>query len=119
MSDSPESAPSAALRHIDLPSLLASLFQYAVPASQALDKALTAASASDDPAEQRRAAELTSHFDIVLEWAKEHPEHAAQVVLCSIYLASGRYVVQEPRASAGEGDAAADPSPAPDPVEAI
>lgn len=94
MTETTEAKPEQpALQLIDFPSLMASLNHYATPADRALDAAV-AANIKDGGREA--AVRATSHFDAILDWVKENPEEAARIVLASVYVRNGRFVVQVP-----------------------
>ncbi|MFY9341221.1 MAG: hypothetical protein WAT39_01945 [Planctomycetota bacterium] len=75
-----------------LPDLLATMRHYAGPANQVLD---TAIKATADQQGQEHAVRRTPHYDVLRAWCAEHPDEAARIVLCAIYIANGRYVAQE------------------------
>lgn len=89
-----------------LPQLLGTLVAYAALPTQHLDDAIrshhehTGATPNDSVRD-------VPHFDTIEDWCREHPSDAARVVLCAVYLASGRFAVQ---------DHAEPPAPAPNPT---
>lgn len=96
MTETPPTPPAPQFRLIraGLPDLMGTLLNYAAPATQHLDEAIR---------KRVEAAQLTPndavrdtpHFDTIEEWCKQHPTEAARVVLCAVYLASGRFAVQD------------------------
>ena len=107
----PQAAPAAPpvprLVHASLPNIVATLVHYtSVPVrhlEQTFQKHLEANPGSKPVLE-------VDHFAAVLEWCKANPEGAASVVLPAMYLANGRFVVQEaapvePPAAASGADA--------------
>lgn len=98
-------APQFRLIRAGLPELLGTLISYVAPATQHLDDAIrqrveAAQMAPND------AVRDTPHFDTIEEWCKQSPTDVARVVLCAVYLASGRFAVQDMLA----------PEPAPNPT---
>lgn len=98
-------APQFRLIRAGLPELLGTLISYAAPATQHLDEAIRKRVEAMQTA-PNDAVRDTPHFDTIEEWCKQHPADAARVVLCAVYLASGRFAVQDMLA----------PEPAPNPT---
>lgn len=93
MTDSPETATEKppVLKRIPLPDLLASQLAYTKPAFDVLETAIKAKADEGDP---ENAARDTVHFETIAAWCEENPRDAARIVLCSIYLGNGQFVVQ-------------------------
>lgn len=103
-----QAAPDRRFRMVraGFPELIGTLVAYAAPATQHLDEAIRSHHelTGADPNESVRD---TPHFDTVEDWCKQHPSDAARIVLTAVYLASGRFAVQ---------DLAEPPAPAPNPT---
>ncbi len=103
----PAATPGPRLVHASLPNIVATLVHYSsVPIrhlEQAFHKHLEANPGSKPVLD-------VDHFAAVLEWCKANPEGAASVVLPAMYLANGRFVVQE--AAPAEQPAAVPAAPA-------
>jgi hypothetical protein len=92
----PAQSPALQFRLVraSFPELLHTLVTYTAPAGQHLD-AVISKRATDAGLNAHDAVRDTPHFDAVTDWCREHPSDAARVVLCAIYLANGRFAVQE------------------------
>lgn len=73
--------------------LLHTMVAYAAPATQCLNEAFRAK--IEAGAAPNDALRDTPHYDTIRDWCEQHPGDAARIVLCAVYLASGRFVVQE------------------------
>jgi hypothetical protein len=109
MTETPPTPPAPQFRLIraGLPDLMGTLLTYAAPATQHLDEAIRRRVEATQTA-PNDAVRDTPHFDMIEEWCKQHPADAARVVLCAVYLASGRFAVQDMLAP--------EPEPTPNPT---
>lgn len=93
------SAPAAApkpkpkLQRANLPNLIATQMAYTAPAlehlEQVFQKHLQQHPGSNPVAE-------VVHYDHVCDWCRQNPEQAARIVMASIYMANGSFMVQVP-----------------------
>jgi hypothetical protein len=86
-------APQFRMLRANLPNLLATLYGYTSPAAAALDEKF-AQHRETHPSSTNPVAEVP-HFDAIRDWCAANPSDAARIVLCAVYLVSGRHVVQE------------------------
>lgn len=96
MTETPPTPPAPQFRLIraGLPDLMGTLLTYAAPATQHLDEAIRRRVEASQTA-PNDAVRDTPHFDTIEEWCRQHTADAARVVLCAVYLASGRFAVQD------------------------
>lgn len=78
----------------ELPNMVATLALFASPAGQALDKAIENRAKELD-GDTKQAVETVPHLDVVTDWCRQNPELAARCVLTAVYIANGRFIVQE------------------------
>lgn len=116
------SAPAAApkpkpkLQRANLPNLIATQLSYTGPAIEHLEQAFQQ-HLQKHPG-SNPVAELV-HYDHVCDWCRQNPEQAARIVMASIYMANGSFMVQvpPPEAETDAGDtvpeapAAQEPAP--------
>jgi hypothetical protein len=109
MTETPPILPAPRLRLIraSLPDLMGTVLTYVAAAIQHLDDAIRRRVEATQAA-PNDAVRDTPHFDTIEEWCKQYPADAARVVLCAVYLASGRFAVQDVLAP--------EPEPAPNPT---
>lgn len=91
--------PKPKLQRANLPNLIATQLSYTGPAidhlEQAFQRHLQEHPGSNPVVE-------VQHYDQVCEWCRANPEQAARIVMASIYLANGSFMVQVPAPDAAD-----------------